>query len=104
MISIEQINGEISLLEQEMPTHAVMQKLANLYTVRDHIIINSQPQAQTVVVANEIPNFGAETEFAKLIEGTGVKSFLIIMDDLMTALQVLNPALYRNVMQKLEER
>ena len=42
MITMEQINGEIAVLEEEKPTYTVMQKLAALYTVRDHMVI-SQP-------------------------------------------------------------
>jgi len=41
MISIEQLNEEISLVENETPTHTSMQKLAAMYTVRDHILDNS---------------------------------------------------------------
>ena len=46
MISIEELNEEISLVENETPTHTSMQKLAAMYIVRDHM---SEPS--NVVVA-----------------------------------------------------
>ena len=101
MISIEQINGEIATLEEEKPTHIVMQKLANLYTVRDHIVINSQP---TTPVVSEpiIPDLGSKSEFAELINGKNTKEILKIVDELMVTLQVINPKLYNSVIQRIQ--
>ena len=39
LISLEQISGEIAALEEEKPTYVIMQKLADLYTVRDHMVL-----------------------------------------------------------------
>lgn len=96
MISIEQINGEIAVLEDEKPTHIVMQKLASLYTVRDHMGIGDTQ----VAVIQSMPLIG-KSEFAIMIEGMDIKAFALIMDDLMTTLAIVNPRLYEGVMAKL---
>lgn len=98
MISIEQLNGEIAILEEEVPTHVIMQKLANLYTVRDHMmsVPNSTPSAAVPVV----PHFGM-SEFATKIEGKDLSKALALIDEVMTTISVVNPSLYQSVLRKL---
>lgn len=95
MITLDQINGEISGLEQETPTHETMRKLASLYTVRDHMVL--QPVAP---VASDIPHI-SETDFAKAIEGMQISTVMAVMDELMDTLQIINPNLYSGVMRKI---
>ena len=102
MISMEQISGEIAALQEEKPTHVTMQKLAALYTVRDHMVIDAQPVIPAVAVAEIVPEFG-ESEFAKLIHGKDQTKIWSIMDELMQTLQVINPQLYAGVIRRLEE-
>lgn len=97
MISIEQLNGEISILEDETPTHATMEKLANLYIVRDHMQIGkTKPDQQ-----EELYTVYGDTEFLKLIAGKNLRNVILKMDELMTTLYVLNPKLYQNVMDEI---
>ena len=103
MISIEQISGEIAALEDEKPTHVTMQKLAALYTVRDHMVIQAKPENEVAVVYQSIPDIGTGTEFAELIQGKDSKEAVTLMDELMTALQVVQPRLYDSVIRKLSE-
>ena len=98
MITMEQINGEIDILENEKPTHTVMQKLAALYTVRDHMILAAQPQGTVVIDA--IPDFG-DSEFAHAVSGRSPREVMAAMDDLVTAVQVVNPRLYNCLMRKI---
>ena len=93
MISIEQINGEISALEEEMPTYAVMQKLAALYTVRDHMVIQ-MPTAETIVAVSD-------SEFMQKVNGMDKTLFMRIIDELMATLSVVNPPLYDSVLRML---
>ena len=99
MISIEQLNGEIAVLEEEKPTHIIMQKLASLYIVRDHIGIG-RPKVEII---QGVPQIGTKSAFAQEIEGMDVKAFALIMDELMTTLAIVNPRLYDSVMVKLTE-
>ena len=99
MISIEQLNGEIAILEDETPTHVVMQKLASLYTVRDHMMtipnVVSSPASPSVV-----PPFGS-TEFAEKVEGKDLIKTLSLVDEIITTISVLNPSLYAKIMREL---
>ena len=88
MISLEQITGEIAALEEETPTHAVMQKLAALYIVRDHMIIQT-PVTDVVVAVSD-------SDFMKKASGMDRTSFLKVMDELMSTLSVVNPPLYNS--------
>ena len=95
MISLEQITGEISALEGETPTHAVMQKLAALYIVRDHMIIQTPASTPDVIVAV------SDSEFMKRASGMDCTSFMRVIDELMTTLSVVNPSLYDAVLRML---
>ena len=99
MISIEQINGEIAVLEEEKPTHVAMQKLASLYVVRDHMGIG-EPQ---VAIIQRMPAIGTKSEFAQRIDGMDITAFALIKDELMNTLAIINPKLYSGVMAKLAE-
>ena len=99
MISIEQINGEIAVLEEQVPTHIIMQKLASLYVVRDHMVI-----PKTGEVRQDIPDtlsvYGS-SEFLKTIDGKSTRKVMLVVDELIDALQVLNPRLVSNFFEKL---
>lgn len=45
--------------------------------------------------------YDSETDFARMISGRDIDEIIPIMDELMTALQVVNPRLYAGVMRKL---
>ena len=93
MITVEQLTGEIAALQEETPTHASMQKLANLYIVRDHMIL----QNTTADVLTPI----SDSDFMKKASGTDHTSFMRVMDELMSTLSVINPPLYQSVMRML---
>jgi hypothetical protein len=97
MISIEQLNGEISMLEDEVPTHAIMQKLASLYIIRDHISVGKSKSEQQ----EELYTTYGESDFLKAISGKNLRSVMLKMDELMTTLYVLNPKLYQNAINEL---
>ncbi|MBQ6413009.1 MAG: hypothetical protein IJI19_05990 [Ruminococcus sp.] len=98
MISIEQINGEIAVLEDEKPTFAVMQKLADLYTVRDHIVIHPVQENPP----DNLVSMDSGTEFAQAVSGRDIKEVLAVVDELMSTLQVINPRMYAGVLRKIE--
>ena len=101
MITIEQINGEIAVLEDEKPTHVVMGKLANLYTVRDHMGIG-EPEIVTPVVSERV-EYSGTSDFARAIHGKDMNVVLPVVDELMTTLEVLNPRLYQSVLRSVSE-
>ena len=99
MISIEQINGEIAVLEEEKPTHVIMQKLAALYTVRDHIVIDSP--TPTAIISETVPEFMIDSDFVNSIQGQDIRSVIPKVNELVEAVQVTNPRLYDNFMRNI---
>ena len=98
MISLEQLDGEIAALEEKDPTFVIMQKLAALYTVRDHMVLEKN---NPVTVALEtVPSFG-DSDFARLVAGKEIQTVLSTIDELMTTLAVVNPRLYNSVIGEL---
>ena len=47
--------------------------------------------------------YSSDTEFSQGIQGMRSDEVIGIMDELMTALQVVNPRLYASVMRRIEE-
>lgn len=47
--------------------------------------------------------YSSDTEFSQKIQGMDTDEVIGIMDELMTALQVVNPRLYASVMRRVEE-
>ena len=97
MISIEQLNGEISMLEDEVPTHVIMQKLANLYIIRDHIAVGQNKIEQK----EELYTTYGDSDFLKAISGKNLRNVMLKIDELMTTLYVINPKLYKNVIDEM---
>lgn len=97
MISIEQINGEIATLEEQIPTHAVMQKLASLYIVRDHISVGKTNKSE-----EELYTSYGDTEFLQAAKGKNLRNLMLKIDELMTTLLVINPRLYNNAIEEIK--
>ena len=93
MISIDEINGEIARLESQPTTMVTIEKLASLYVVRDHLTISSP------VTGSEIPE--GESEYYCACAGKTVCEVMSVMDELMSALMVIQPRLYSAVIQQL---
>lgn len=100
MISLEQLDGEIAALEEKDPTHVIMQKLASLYTVRDHMVLERNNNPVTVALET-VPAMATDTDFAKAVAGKDIKQIMGVIDELMTTLAVINPRLYNSVMGEL---
>lgn len=101
MISLEQITGEIAILEEEKPTHVVMQKLAALYIVRDHLIVGSQPTTPVAVSNDVIPTLEIDSPFLHAIYGKKASDVLPVINELVETVQVLNISLYDNFMRRI---
>jgi len=80
-------------------------KLAAFYTIYDHLYPQEEMpkysyQAPVENVENVI-DYYSDTDFGKAIDGRNAWEIWEIMDDLMSALQLLNPSLYANAMRKI---
>lgn len=86
------------------PNANTCMKLAAYYTIQDHISKDQPPLSSYSYAAEpskEIVTYNNDTEFAKIIKGMDIRDVLAVMDELMTTIQIVNPRLYRGVLNKL---
>ena len=99
-------------LGQRNPGISTCLKLAAFYTIKNELYpentknnkVNNQflpIEYRSESSYQSPPKYFSETEFGKIIENKNEIDILGIFDELMTALQVLQPRLYNNVLDKL---
>lgn len=96
MISIEEIEKTISELEGRDTSFANCEKLAYLYIVRDHLKGYQMP------APSALGNYG-ESEFLHEVDGKNSREVWAIVDELMQTLEVVNPRVYRSVIEKISK-
>lgn len=80
-------------------------KLAAYYTILNQM---SPPEPVTYSYASE-PHayaslqYASDTEFGRLVSGKNVEDIMAVMDELMTALEVLHKNLYHATIQKISD-
>ena len=105
MITERDLQEAIASCEGDLhPKAATCIKLASFYTIRDHMF-PQQPmysfaapppeQAETTI------DYESGTDFGRAVHGKDPAQVWPIMDELMEAIQVLQPRLYASVMSKL---
>ena len=89
------------------PTSNTCMKLAAYYTILNQM--NNQPKEETV------PNYSfssgptyedlpySNSSFSQEVMDKGINKVFPVLDELMDALMVINPKLYRNTMTKLSD-
>ena len=83
-------------------------KLAAFYTIRNELYGDQKPSAPAYSFAapaaapDSTIDYYSETEFSRLIDGRPQAEVWPILDELVTAIQVLNPRLYNSFMDKLQ--
>lgn len=98
--------------DQRNPNANTCIKLAAFYTIRREMFgagdnsYSLAPNPQSMPVASEPESeiyYHGDSDFAKAIYEKDPDAMWAIMDELMTALQVVNPRLYDSVMRKIAE-
>ena len=112
MITEQDLQEAIAECEGERnPKSNTCIKLAAFYIIRNQLFGDkSEPQPlQYSLAPNPQPDpdskiyYHGDSDFAKAIYGRNPDNMWAIMDELMTALQVVNPRLYDSVMRKIAE-
>ena len=89
MISLDEINNEIQKLENQPASYATIERLSWLYTVKDHI----------APIEGVMPK--GNTEYMIACSGKSVGCVMEVMDELMSTLYVIQPGLYKAVMERI---
>lgn len=88
-------------------------KLAAFYTIKEHMFPEreqdaprEQPQAYSFAAApaaSGVIHTSGDSDFLRAINGRDMADILPLLDELMTAVSVLNPRLYAGTMRRLTE-
>ena len=97
---------------QRNPNASTCIKLAAFYAIRrelfgenpiEQIIPPGFSGAMAPEVYDKIEGYDSGSQFSDAIKGKDPEKCLAVLDEMMDALQVLNPRLYEGVMRKLNE-
>ena len=113
MITEQDLQEAIAECEgQRNPNANTCIKLAAFYTIKNQLY-GSAPEPEplryslapdpTTRISAGAVRYHGDSDFAKAIYGRNPDDMWAIMDELMTALQVVNPRLYDSVMRKIAE-
>lgn len=109
MISEQDLLEAIEECENSVPSLQLCQKLACLYTVYDHLYgepdnnyysYDAKPLNVEETVKQVMDRYG-DSEFLSTIQGKESKEVMIVIDELMSILEVITPRLYNSVIAKL---
>ena len=106
MITEQDLQAAIAECEgQRNPNANTCIKLAAFYTIRDHLFPQEQDHiaeiGKMVYSGASEPEYEGKSEFAQAVKGWSVADLMPVVDELMTAISVLNPRLYQSVMRRV---
>lgn len=100
MISQRELDTAIREFEEAPTNYENCKKLATFYTIFDHLYSKPKEVEKT---QEDVIRFYGDTEFYQLIGNRRAEEIWQIMGELMDALQVVNPKLYKSVIRKIAE-
>ena len=105
MLDSREIDIEIAKWEYLDSSYDNYAKLADLYTIRDHMnnTAPAQYEAEYSAAPSEIvvDQYG-DSDFLRAIAGREPAEMWRVMDGLMDTLKIANPRVYSNVMRKID--
>lgn len=116
MITLEDLQAAIAECQGERSPNAnTCMKLAAYYTLIEHLYGSGKPDLSGAVYPASYADAPQETtesgvisaisdsEFSSAVSGKLVSDVMPVLDDLMQAIEVLNPRLYAATLRKLNE-
>lgn len=103
MLDAYEIRKEIARLEYEESSYPNYAKLADLYTIQNQMQGGVQMQAaysEAAAPRGEVGEYGA-SDFLRAVAGADAGSAWLVMDELMSTLQLVNSRAYDSVMRKI---
>lgn len=99
MVSKRELLDEIHELEnQPRSTYQTCEKLANLYTIYDHLYGNL---SSTEILVVEMIEAHGDSPFIQAINGKDASKVWPILDELMSCIQVVQPKMYESALRKI---
>ena len=100
MVDLDIINGTIAEWESKDLTFVVVERLAWLYIVRDHILMNKPEEVE--IKAMPAVAISSGSEFMETCEKADPIKMWAILDDMMNAVKTLQPRLYEATIDSLK--
>ena len=98
MLNLNEINDEILMLESKRDTtYSVIEKLSQLYIVRDHLSGCSVTKVVEAVPVEIVGN----SEFLEMVSGKDSVKAWAVIDEHMSALKVMYPKQYKAILNRI---
>lgn len=103
MFSKRELLEAIDELEASPATYQNAEKLATFYSLYDHLYVEKEPMSRIESVREvKIDRYG-DSEFLEAITDKKPEDIWMVMDELMSTLQALNPRLYQATIDRIKQ-
>lgn len=104
MITEKELTDAIRECETEPITPNKVSKLADFYTIYDHLF--GMPYEADYSYASQIEktiSVTGDSDFIKAVNGKDAEKVMAVVDELLEAVKVLQPRMYDGVLRRLSE-
>lgn len=103
MFSKRELLAAIDELEASPATYQNAEKLATFYSLYDHLYVEKEPMSRIESVREVTIDRYGDSEFLEAITDKNPEDVWMVMDELMSTLQALNPRLYQATMDRIKQ-
>ena len=103
MFSKRELLEAIDELEASPATYQNAEKLATFYSLYDHLYIEKEPMSRIESVREVTIDRYGDSEFLEAITDKNPEDIWMVMDELMSTLQALNPRLYQATIDRIKQ-
>jgi len=103
MFSKRELLAAIDELEASPATYQNAEKLATFYSLYDHLYVEKEPMSRIESVREVTIDRYGDSEFLEAITDKNPEDIWMVMDELMSTLQALNPRLYQATMDRIKQ-
>lgn len=104
MFSKNELLDAIDDLEMAPATYQNAEKLATFYTLYDHLYVKKEPMNRIESVREVTIDMYGDSDFLKAITDKKSQDVWLVMDELMSMIQVMQPKLYQATIDKIREQ
>lgn len=103
MFSKRELLEAIDELEASPATYQNAEKLATFYSLYDHLYVEKEPMNRIESVREVTIDRYGDSEFLEAITDKNPEDIWMVMDELMSTLQALNPRLYQATLDRIKQ-
>ncbi len=99
MITRKELDEAIKEIEETMKNHTDCQKLATFYVLKEHLYGRQKQYIETVT--ETVVEYEGATEFSDIVNGKNAIEVWKVMEELMDAVKWLQPRIYNQVIERI---